>query len=114
MIDPVLRDERVLVAAQDPTVAVILVDLVLGYGSHPDPGASLAKAAARAIATARSRGGDLLVITSITGTDQDPQDLEKQRKVLDASGVVIAKSNAAAAQAVLAALERLKARGGAR
>ena len=114
MIDPVLRDERVLAAAQDPTVAVILVDLVLGYGSHPDPGASLAKAAARAIATARSRGGDLLVITSITGTDQDPQDLEKQRKVLEASGVVIAKSNAAAAQAVLAALERLKAGGGAR
>ena len=114
MIEPSLRDERVAQAGGDPSVAVVIVDLVLGYGAHPDPGASLAKAAARAIATARSRGGDLLVITSITGTDQDPQDLEKQRKVLDASGVVIAKSNAAAAQAVLAALERLKAGGGTR
>jgi ribosomal protein S12 methylthiotransferase accessory factor YcaO len=114
MIEPSLRDERVLAAAQDPTVAVILVDLVLGYGSHPDPGSSLAAAATRAIEVARSRGGDLLIIASITGTDQDPQGLHKQRKALEEAGLIIASNNAAAAEAAFAAIDRIHAEGGAR
>ncbi len=114
MIEPSLRDERVLAAAQDPTVAVILVDLVLGYGAHPDPGSSLAAAATRAIDIARSRGGDLLVIASITGTDQDPQGLHRQRKALEDAGLIIASSNAAAAEAAFAAIDRMHAEGGAR
>ena len=114
MIEPSLRDERVFSAAQDPTVAVILVDLVLGYGSHPDPGSSLAAAATRAIEVARSRGRDLLVIASITGTDQDPQGLHRQRKALEDAGLIIASSNAAAAEAAFAAIDRMHAEGGAR
>ncbi len=114
MIEPSLRDERVLSAAQDPTVAVILVDLVLGYGSHPDPGSSLAAAATRATEIARSRGRDLLIIASITGTVQDPQDLHRQRKALEDAGLIIASNNAAAAEAAFAAIDRTHAEGGAR
>jgi len=114
MIEPSLRDEHLLAAAQDPTVAVILVDLVLGYGAHPDPGSSLAAAVTRAIEVARSRGGDLLVIASITGTDQDPQGLNRQRKALEDAGLIIASSNAAAAEAAFAAINRMHAEGGAR
>ncbi len=114
MIEPSLRDERVLAAVQDPTVAVILVDLVLGYGAHPDPGASLAAAATGAIEIARSRGGDLLVIASITGTDQDPQGLHRQRKALQDAGLIIASNNAEAAETAFAAIERSHAEGGAR
>jgi len=113
MIEPSLRDERVLATAQDPTVAVILVDLVLGYGSHPDPGSSLAAAATRATEITRSRGRDLLIIASITGTVQDPQDLHRQRKALEDAGLIIASSNAAAAEAAFAAIDRLDT-GGAR
>lgn len=114
MIEPSLRDERVLAAAQDPTVAVILVDLVLGYGSHLDPGSSLAAAATHAIEIARSRNKDLLVIASITGTDQDPQGLHKQRKALEEAGLIIASNNAAAAEAAFTAIDRIHAEGGAR
>jgi len=114
MIEPSLRDEHLLAAAQDPTAAVILVDLVLGYGSHPDPGSSLAAATTRAIDIARSRGGDLLVIASITGTDQDPQDLNRQRKALEDAGLIIASNNAAAAEAAFAAIEQLDTGDGAR
>jgi len=114
MIEPSLRDERVLAAAQDPTVAVILVDLVLGYGAHSDPGASLAAAATHAIEVARSRGRDLLVIASITGTDQDPQGLHKQRKALEEAGLIIASNNAAAAEAAFTVIDRIHAEGGAR
>jgi FdrA protein len=114
MIEPSLRDERVLAAAQDPTVGVILVDLVLGYGSHADPGSSLAAAATRATEIARSRGRDLLIIASITGTDQDPQGLHRQRKALEDAGLIIAGNNAAAAEAAFAAIARTHAEGGAR
>ncbi len=114
MIEPSLRDERVLAVAEDSTVAVILVDLVLGYGSHPDPGASLAAAATRAIEIARSRGRDLLIIASITGTDQDPQGLHRQRKALEDAGLIIASNNAAAAEAAFTAIDRIHAEGGAR
>ena len=114
MIEPSLRDEHLLAAAEDSTVAVILVDLVLGYGSHPDPGASLADAATRAIEIARSQGRDLLIIASITGTDQDPQNLERQRKALEDADLIIASSNAAAAEAAFAAIDRIHTEGGAR
>jgi succinyl-CoA synthetase alpha subunit len=114
MIEPSLRDERLLAAAEDPTVAVILVDLVLGYGSHPDPGSSLAAAATRAIEVARSRGRDLLVIASITGTDQDPQGLHRQRKTLEDASLIIASNNAAAAEVAFAVIDRMHEGGGAR
>ena len=40
MIDPSLRIERLAAAARDPGVSVLLLDVVLGYGAHPDPAAS--------------------------------------------------------------------------
>ena len=38
MIDYSLRNRRILVEAADPETAVVLLDVVLGYGAHPDPG----------------------------------------------------------------------------
>ena len=38
MIDPEARAERLAVEAADPEVGVLLLDVVLGYASHPDPG----------------------------------------------------------------------------
>lgn len=37
MIDPTNRIERLLQEARDPEVGVIVMDFVLGYGSHADP-----------------------------------------------------------------------------
>ena len=47
MIDPSLRLERIAVEAADPTCGVLLLDLVLGHGAHPDPAAELAEAITR-------------------------------------------------------------------
>ena len=43
MIDPELRNRRLLEEADVGDVAVLLLDLVLGFGSHGDPGADLAE-----------------------------------------------------------------------
>jgi FdrA protein len=75
-----------------------MLDVVLGYGAHPDPAAELAPAIRQAKDIARQAGRDLPVIASITGTEQDPQCLSRQAAALEAAGVVVCASNAAAAR----------------
>lgn len=64
MIDPTMRLERIAAAAADPSCAVILLDVVLGYVADPDPVATLAPAL---------RAVDKPVIVSLIGTESDPQ-----------------------------------------
>jgi len=104
MIEPSLRDDLVIRAANDPHVGIVLVDCVLGYGAHDDPAGSLAAAAERAIAAAAADGRTLRVIASVTGTDLDPQNATEQRRTLGAAGVDVADSNAAAVRAAIARL----------
>jgi FdrA protein len=98
MIDNDLRIRRLLQEARDPEVAVILLDVVLGYGSHPDPAAELGPAVRQARQVAAEAGRELLVVASVTGTEQDPQGFNRQVETLQAAGVVVADSNAAAAR----------------
>ena len=70
MIDNDLRIRRLLQEARDPEIAVILLDVVLGYGAHPDPAAELAQAVRKARAIAGADGRELLFVASVTGTEQ--------------------------------------------
>jgi len=98
MIDQRLRNERILAAAEDAATAVILLDVVLGYGAHPDPAGALVPAIEGAIkAAARGRRG-LAFVASVCGTPADPQGLERQETRLGAAGVLLAPSNAQAAR----------------
>ena len=98
MIDNDLRIRRLLQEAADPEVAVILLDVVIGYGAHPDPAVELGAAIVDALDHARSAGRELHVVASVTGTDQDPQGLKHTIATLERSGVVVCDSNAAAAR----------------
>jgi len=98
MIDPRLRQDRILREAQDAEVAVLLLDVVLGYGSHSDPAGALTGAIARARAQAAERGGHLTVVASVCGTDQDSQGLAVQEERLQKAGVIVMPSNAQAAR----------------
>jgi len=102
MIDHDLRIRRLLQEARDPSVAVIQLDVVLGYGAHPDPAGALAPAIRQAHACAADEGRALTVIAALTGTAHDPQPLASQKKTLEAAGVIVLESNAEASQ--LAAL----------
>ena len=87
MIDNDLRIRRLLQEARDPQVAVILLDVVLGYGAHPDPAAELGKAVKEARTLARRAGRELLVVASVTGTEGDPQGLNRTISALSKAGV---------------------------
>ena len=93
MMDNTLRIQRLHQEAADPEVAVILLDVVLGYGSHPNPAGELAPAIAKAKDTARKAGRYLEVVAVVVGTDEDPQDFEGQIKVLKDAGAWVETRN---------------------
>jgi FdrA protein len=96
MMDNDLRIRRLQQEADDPEVAVILLDVVLGYGAHPDPAGELAPAIAKARAGAEGAGRYLEVVAVVVGTDEDPQDLNSQVQQLEAAGARVETSNEAA------------------
>lgn len=98
MIDNGLRIRRLLQEARDPETAVILLDVVLGFGAHPDPAGELGPAIQKARELAGMDGRELAVVASVTGTDGDPQDRSCTVALLEEAGAVICDSNAAAAQ----------------
>jgi succinyl-CoA synthetase alpha subunit len=93
-----LRQKRILNEASDPETAVILLDVVLGYGAHEDPAGALAPTLKEAKEIAEREGRYLPVVASICGTPQDPQNLTAQGKKLKGVGVVVMPSNAQAAR----------------
>ncbi|GAB3433686.1 acyl-CoA synthetase FdrA [Phycicoccus ginsengisoli] len=101
MIDPSLRMERIAVEAADPTCGVLLLDLVLGHGAHPDPAPELAAAIREARGTAGGAGRELPVVVSLTGTSGDPQGLPDCARALAAAGAYVHLSNAAATRHAL-------------
>jgi succinyl-CoA synthetase alpha subunit len=96
MIDHRLRNERIVAEAGDPDVAVILFDVVLGYGSHPDPAAEMVPAIKAAQARAAKGKRKIAFVGFVCGTAGDPQNLASQEAALRQAGVLLADSNAAA------------------
>ena len=96
MIDHRLRNERIAIEVRDPQTAVLLLDVVLGHGSHPDPAAVMAPAIAAAIAQAAEAGRRLVVIGFVCGTETDPQELKRQQAMLTEAGMIVTKTNAQA------------------
>lgn len=98
MIDPELRNRMLGEALADPRVAVVLLDVVIGYGAHADPAGLVATEMQRA------RRAGALVIASVTGTEDDPQGYGRQLARLREAGVWVAGSNAEAAEAAARAV----------
>ncbi|HJZ30102.1 MAG TPA: acyl-CoA synthetase FdrA [Hyphomicrobiaceae bacterium] len=96
MIDPAVRTPPLRAALADAAVAVILLDVVIGTGAHPDPAGEVA-AALEAAALPRPT-----LVASVTGTEADPQRRSRQVATLSAAGVLVAGSNAAAAELAIA------------
>ncbi len=84
MIDPQLRIQRLRQEAEDPEVGVILLDVVLGEGSHSDPAAELAP-----VVDEIQRLREIEIVVVVIGTDEDPQELAAQIDRLTATGAMV-------------------------
>jgi FdrA protein len=91
MVDLDVRAELLERARDDDSVGCVLLDVVLGYGAHPDPAGELGPVLA---SLARRRP----VVARVCGTRADPQDRDLQEERLREAGVLVAPSNAAAAR----------------
>jgi succinyl-CoA synthetase alpha subunit len=98
MIDNDLRMRRILSEAADPATAVIMLDVVIGYGAHPDPATELTGAIRKAKEQAKAAGREVIFVASVTGTEQDPQGLTRTTEILQGAGVHVMKSNAMASR----------------
>ena len=95
MIEPAMRSGALAEALADPTIAAVVLDVVLGTGSHPDPAAPIAEV----LGSASPRRP--AVVASVCGTELDPQNYASQRRTLEQAGVFVADSNADAVEAAI-------------
>ena len=98
MIDPTLRNERVLAELTDPATAVLVLDVVLGYGAAEHPISGLLGILEQGRSAAGAQGRFVPVIAHVCGTDQDPQDRSAVIDQLCKAGVLVADSNAQASR----------------
>jgi len=93
MMDNELRIRRLYEEAKDPEVAVIMLDVVIGYGSHPNPASEIAPAIKKCLDDAKKANRHLEIVCVVTGTDEDPQDFNLQVKLLKEAGAWVDPSN---------------------
>ena len=85
MIDNDLRIRRMKQEAADPEVGMILFDVVLGEGSHPNPAGELVPA----IREINQKRNELEFVAMVIGTDEDPQTIQSQMEQLNEVGVTV-------------------------
>jgi FdrA protein len=95
MIDPEARVDLLREHGADPETAAIIIDVVLGYGSHEDPAATFAPVCRSVMAD-----GGPQVVAYVLGTEGDPQNYAAQRDRLAEAGCIV---TATAARSSLAA-----------
>ncbi|MEV5608546.1 acyl-CoA synthetase FdrA [Streptomyces sp. NPDC052225] len=93
MIDPTPRLERLVTEAKDPEVAAIVMDFVLGFGSHEDPVGTTLPAVEEAQRIAREAGRHLEIVAYVLGTDLDTPSVAAQTAALEAAGVTVTHSS---------------------
>lgn len=93
MIDPTNRIERLLQEARDPEVGVIMMDFILGFGSHEDPVGVMIDAIKAAKNIAKEEGRELIILGYVLGTHQDTPAIDAQVKMLTDADVIWASSS---------------------
>jgi FdrA protein len=101
MIDPEARIALLREQRTDPDVAVVILDVVLGYGAHDDPAGELAPVCAEITAN----GGPVIVVY-VLGTEADPQGFDEQRQAFTDAGCVVTDTAARASLAAAAIASR--------
>ena len=90
MIDPTIRVEALQSVIGDPETGVVLLDVVLGYGAHPDPASPLVPV------VEHGHNSGIATVVSLCGSRGDPQGREIQARRLMEAGAEVYLSNAAA------------------
>jgi FdrA protein len=85
MIDNDLRIRRMRQETADPTVGMILFDVVLGEGSHPDPASEFIPVIQEIHETRK----EIEFVAIVIGTDDDPQNTQSQIDRLKEANITV-------------------------
>jgi FdrA protein len=107
MIDGTIRNEYIAAVAKDPETAVLLIDVVIGYGASEDPAGDLVPVLVAAQQAAAAIGNHLPVVAYVCGTNRDEQNKEAQQARLREIGVMVVNTNAEAARLTAMIVEGL-------
>ncbi|MBW1734713.1 MAG: acyl-CoA synthetase FdrA [Deltaproteobacteria bacterium] len=107
MIDPSIREERLRAEVADPEVAVVLMDFVLGDGAHENPAGEIVDCLVKARQFQEKTGRHISIVASITGTDEDFQDMDEQKKILESQDCIVMPSNYQAGLVAAAIIRRI-------
>ena len=104
MIDPAKRIECMQEAIDDPSTGVILLDIMLGYGSHEDMAGALLPAITRLRDRAKEEGRKLFFVATVCGTRRDFQGYDKAVDTLKEAGVIVCENNKLAVHTAVRAI----------
>lgn len=104
MIDPAKRIECMQEAIDDESTGVILLDIMLGYGSHEDMDGALLPAIIRLRDKAREEGRKLFFVATVCGTRRDFQGYDKAVETLKEAGVIVCENNKLAVHTAIRAI----------
>lgn len=93
MIDPSKRIEMLETSSDDPATAVIMLDNVIGYGSHDDMANELAPTIQKILNKVKADGRSLVVLATVVGTEHDYQGYQAQIETLKAAGAIVCDTN---------------------
>ncbi|MCR3956876.1 MAG: hypothetical protein NUK57_11320, partial [Gudongella sp.] len=111
MIDPGTRIDAIKSLKKDESVAVVIFDNVIGYGSSTDMAGSLGPQIAEVLEQKRNSGRDIIFIASVCGTENDVQVYSKQVEELEKAGVIVMSTNAQCAKLASEIMEYLNVEG---
>lgn len=100
MLEPAVRTSYLVDELNNAATAVIMIDIVLGYGAHHDPAAEVCEAIS-------SVDHNVIILASVCGTTDDPQDYQQQCQSLKDAGVVLCQCNSEMATLGAAVIEQL-------
>lgn len=89
MIDYGLRNKFIEEESKDKEVSVLLLDIVLGYGSNLNPSADIMPYIKKAF----KNNPYLTIVVGVTGTDMDPQNKKELISSLKKEGVFVFENN---------------------
>ena len=101
MIEPSLRNGRIIEEALDPETAIVLFDVELGYGSHRNPAKEALEAIRKSKVRLENDHREVLFVAYVLGTKTDLQGYGEQVRMLEDEGVIVAKTNSRAARLCL-------------
>ena len=106
MIDPAKRIECMQEAVDDETTGVVLLDIMLGYGSHADMAGSLLPTIVELKEKAEKAGRKVFFIATVCGTRRDFQGYDEAVNKLKEVGVIVCENNKLACQTAIRAIGR--------